>query len=85
MDQQRIEWLSQERENLITDYDEAKSKLEMEVVQNEALTRKTQSLEREISESRNFLSKELNARTDETLNLMRQVDVLSADYKRTTS
>lgn len=57
----------------------------MEVVQNEALTRKNQSLEREISESRNFLSKELNARTDETLNLMRQVDVLSADYKRTTS
>jgi hypothetical protein len=44
-----------------------------------------QSLEREINESRNFLSKELNARTDETLNLMRQVDQLSADFKRVTS
>ncbi len=53
------------------EYDQAKARLEREVVQNEAMNRKTQAMEREINESRNFLAKELNARTDETLNLMR--------------
>lgn len=62
-----------------------KGKLEVEVVQNEALTRKNQCLEREISEQRNFLSKELNGRTDETLNLMRQIDVVTSDLKRITA
>ena len=54
----------------------------METVTNEALTRKNQALEREINEQRNFLSKELNARTDETLQLMRQIDVVNADLKK---
>ena len=54
----------------------------MEAVTNEALTRKNQALEREINEQRNFLSKELNARTDETLQLMRQVDQVGADLKK---
>jgi len=39
MDQQRIDWLSQERENLITEYDEIKGKHEIEVVQTESLIR----------------------------------------------
>ena len=81
-DQSRLDWLSQERENLITEFDECKTRLEVEAVTNEALTRKNQALEREINEQRNFLSKELNARTDETLQLMRQVDHVSADLKK---
>ncbi len=67
---------------MITEFDDCKTRLEVEAVTNEALTRKNQALEREINEQRNFLSKELNARTDETLQLMRQVDQVSADLKK---
>ena len=42
-------------------------------------------MERELQEQRNFLSRELNARTDETLQLMRQIDVLTADLKKLTA
>jgi hypothetical protein len=55
------------------------------VVQNESLTRKNQSLEREISEQKAFLSKELNSRTDESLTLMRNIDILTSDLKKLTA
>lgn len=84
MDQQRIDWLSQERENLMTDYDDVKGKFELEVVQRESLTRRISSLERETQEQRAFFSSELNKKSDEGLIMSRQLDGITNDLKKMT-
>lgn len=65
--------------------DDLKMKLEEQYIINDNYQRRMPQIERELDDQKIYMSKELNKKTDEITSLLRQVDQLNSELKKTTN